>query len=153
MNQLASMRFKVPAMTSKTVQDLQSLQDKLSELPQEDISTHHVLHGGIYSRTVLIRKGVFIIGVLVKVPTVLTISGDCTVNIGDELVRLNGYCVVPASAHRKQAFMANEDTYLTMSFATNAKSIEQAENEFTDEGETLISRHPHSINEIIITGE
>lgn len=153
MSKVVTMSTKVPAMTSQAVQQVQALQASLSHLPKEDISTHHVLHGGIYSRTVLVRKGVFIIGVLVKVPTTLIVNGDCTVNLGDQLVRLTGHCVIPASGYRKQAFMAHEDTYLTMSFQTGATTIEEAENTFTDEGETLVSRHPDSINETIITGE
>ena len=153
MSKVVAMSAKVPAMTRQAVQQVRALQSILSDLPQEDISTHHLLHGGIYSRTVLVRKGVFIIGVLVKVPTTLIVNGDCTVNLGDQLVRLTGHCVIPASGHRKQAFMAHEDTYLTMSFPTGATTIEQAEDEFTDEGATLVSRHADAINEIIITGE
>jgi hypothetical protein len=153
MSKVVSFSTKVPAMTDQAICALQHMQESLTHLPQEAISTHHVLHGGIYTRTVKVAKGVFIIGVIIKVPTTLIVNGDCTVNLGDQLVRLTGHCVIPASAGRKQAFMAHEDTYLTMSFATSATSIEQAEDEFTDDGKTLLSRHQDAINEIIITGE
>lgn len=153
MSKVVAFSAKVPAMSQEAVGKLQAAQADLSHLPQEEVATHHVLHGGMYTRTIKVAKGVFIIGVLVKVPTTLIVNGDCTVNLGDQLVRLTGHCVIPASAHRKQAFMAHEDTYLTMTFATTATSIEQAEDEFTDEAATLLSRHPNSPNEIIVTGE
>lgn len=153
MSKVVAFSAKVPAMSQEAVGKLQAAQADLSHLPQEEVATHHVMHGGMYTRTIKVAKGVFIIGVLVKVPTTLIVNGDCTVNLGDQLVRLTGHCVIPASAHRKQAFMAHEDTYLTMTFATTATSIEQAEDEFTDEAATLLSRHPDSPNEIIVTGE
>lgn len=153
MSSVVAVKARVPAMSDQAVQRVYALQAGLSHLPQEDIETHHVLHGGQYSRTVKIRAGVMIVGVLIKVPTTIVISGDASVYLGDQTIRLTGYNVLPASAHRKQAFVAHEDTYLTMSFATDAMTIEQAEDEFTDEGDTLVSRHPDAINEIIITGE
>lgn len=153
MNHLVSMSAKVPAMSQDAIHSVQLMQDEALKLPQEQLATHHVLHGGMYTRTILIKKGVIIIGALVKVPTTLIVNGDCTVNVGDQIVRLVGYCVIPASANRKQAFVANEDTYLTMIFQTKAQTIEQAEDEFTDDGDLLMSRHTNSINEIIITGE
>ena len=153
MNSVVSHGAKVPAMSSGAIGKLLTLQADLAHLPQEQIATHHVLHGGIYTRTILIKKGVFIIGALVKVPTTLIIDGDCTVNIGEEIIRLKGHCVIPASANRKQAFVANKDTYLSMSFTTNAVTIEQAEDEFTDDGSLLVSRKEGAINQITITGE
>ena len=153
MSNVVAFKDKVPAMSDQAVKRVYELQASLSHLPQVDISTHHVLHGGMYARTVQIRAGVMIVGVLIKVPTTIIVNGDVSVYLGDQTVRLTGYNVLPASPHRKQAFMAHEDTMLTMVFATNATTIEQAEDEFTDEGETLVSRHPDAINEIIITGE
>lgn len=153
MSSVVAYSAKVPAMSQEAVSRLQAAQDDLAQLPQAEVATHHVLHGGMYTRTIKLAKGVFIIGVLVKVPTMLVVNGDCTVNLGDGLVRLTGHCVIPASAHRKQAFMAHEDTYLTVSFATQAATVTEAEDEFTDEAATLLSRLPDSPNEIIITGE
>ncbi len=56
-----------------------------------------------------------------------------------------------ASAGRKQAYIAHKDTFLTMSFKTNAKTVEEAEAEFTDDHERLMSRN--GVNKIVITGE
>lgn len=153
MNNALATPSKLPSMSVSELNSIYAIQNQMSEMPQEDISTHHVIHAGIYTRTIKIRQGMAIVGVLVKIPTTLVVNGDVTFNSGSKPVRLTGHHVIPASAYRKQAFIAHEDTYLSMSFATDAKSIEEAEEQFTDEFETLISRHPLSINEIDITGE
>lgn len=153
MNGIATIGAKVPAMTQQAVENVRAMQSSLAHLPQVSITTGHVLHGGVYARTVTLHPGVLIIGVLVKVPTTLIINGDVSVYLGDETVRLSGYHVIPASAHRKQAFYAHTETTLTMILPTDAETIEAAEDAFTDEGATLVSRHPDAINETIITGE
>jgi hypothetical protein len=68
-------------------------------------------------------------------------------------VHVQGYAVLPASAGRKQAFVAQADTRLTMVFPTSAKTVEQAEREFTDEIYLLGSRHGAAANHVVITGE
>ena len=153
MSNLAPIKIQVPSMSKATVDRVYELQASLSHLPKIDITTHHVLHAGMYSRTVTIQPGSLIVGVLIKVPTTLVINGDVSVYLGDQTLRLTGYNVLPASAHRKQAFFAHTETSITMSFVTDATSIEQAEDQFTDEAGALVSRHEDAINEIIITGE
>ncbi len=128
------------------------LEKRVLEVPQVEFTTHHVLHGGVYYRTICIRKGVVLTGALIKIPTTLVVSGKATVLIGDgEEHLVEGYRVFAASAGRKQAFITHEDTYITMSFKTNAKTVEEAEAEFTDDHERLMSRR--GVNEIVITGE
>src|SRR5262249_11809465 len=101
-----------------------------------------------------IPAGVMITGVLIKVPTVLVIDGDTLAYIGtDEPLRITGRQVLPASAHRKQAFVALADTELTAIFPTRARTIEEAEAEFTEDPDILMSRHDREANTIIITGE
>tara|TARA_R110000796_G_scaffold13731_1_gene44202 strand:- start:1243 stop:1566 length:324 start_codon:yes stop_codon:yes gene_type:complete len=107
----------------------------------------------MYSRTVRIPAGCAITGAVIKISTLLIIRGNATVYNGDAPVTVTGYAVLPASAGRKQAFVAHEDTDITMVFATQASSVEEAEDLFTDEGHTLASRHDPSSNTIIITGE
>ena len=125
--------------------------------PQLPLTTHHVIHAGVYSRTIMMPKAppgskTIMTGALIKIATTLVICGDCSVLIGDaEEVRVIGYRVLAASAGRKQAYIAHEDTYITMIFKTQARTVEEAEAEFTDEHEMLMSRH--GINDILITGE
>jgi hypothetical protein len=61
--------------------------------------------------------------------------------------------VVAAPANRKQVVHAMEDSYVTLSFPTNAKTIEDAERDMTDESHRLQSREKESFNLINITGE
>lgn len=118
-----------------------------------DIATDHVLHGGMYSRTIRIPAGVLLVGVLIRVPTLLIFDGAVTFNAGDEPVTLVGRGVLAASAGRRQAFFAHEDTALTMVFATDARTVAEAEQQFTDEADLLFSRRSGAINRITITGE
>ena len=48
--------------------------------------------------------------------------------------------LIAGAAGRSQVFRAIEDTFITMLFASDADSIERAEEEFTDEFENLLTR-------------
>lgn len=141
----------LPAMAPDAVDKVRELENQLLQAPQVDIETRHVLHGGMYARTIRIPAGVMLTGALIKLPTVLVLSGRATVYIGDGTIELEGHHVIPASAGRKQAFLAHADTDLTMLFPTRATTIEEAEAEFTDEADRLMSRFCG--NDICITGE
>lgn len=144
---------RIPAMSSSAIAKVNALADFSRQFPQEEIETHHVIHGGIYARTISLKAGSMLTGALVKVPTMLVINGDCTVFADNESFRLTGFHAIPASAHRKQAFIAHADTAMTMLFATSATTVADAENEFTDEAHLMMSRNEDAKNFIIITGE
>ncbi len=123
------------------------------EKPQVPIAMEHTLHAGLYARTCRLPKGTAITGALIKIPTLLVVHGDAWVYIGnDVVVRLTGYNTIPASAGRRQAFMALEETEITMMFPSSATTVEEAEREFTDEFEFLAS-HRDDLNTTTITGE
>lgn len=143
----------LPAMGAEAVERVRQLETTLWRAPQSALTTHHVLHGGLYSRTVWLPAGAVITGALIKVATTLTINGDVTVFIGDETIELKGYNVIPARAGRKQAFVAHTDVNMTMTFASNARTVRDAEDEFTDEAHLLLSRQQTERDSIIITGE
>ena len=140
-------------MCREAIERVQHFECVVATRPQAYIDVHHVLHGGIYSRTVLLPAGSVATGAEVKVPTTVAINGDCEVTLGESVVRITGHAVLPASAGRKQAFHAIDDTYLTMSRATLATTIEEAEAECTDEVDKLMSRDPQTRNHIVVTGE
>jgi hypothetical protein len=141
-----------PAMTDTALAAVRALEAELLAMPQVAIRTHHQIHGGIYTRTICIPKGVAMTGVLVKVPTTLVICGDLTVYTGGDDMRLTGYTVLPGAAGRKQAVYAHADTWVSMSFPTTATSLAEAEAEFTDEQHLLASRGSTS-DQVVITGE
>ena len=144
MSNLTVAKQILPAMTQEDVSKVRALETVLRDVEQVPISTVHHFHAGLYARTICVKKGVVLTGALIKVPTLLTVSGDASVFVGGEVSRLVGYQVVPAFAGRKQVFYAHEDTYITMMFATEAKTVAEAEQEFTDEFALLVSRESDS---------
>lgn len=153
MSGLVAAESRIPAMSGEAIDKVRDLEAVLRDLPQVEIPTDHVLHGGMYARTICIPAGVVLTGVFIRVPTLLVFDGNATVNASDDATTLVGYHVLAASAHRRQAFLAHADTRLTMVFATQAKTVAEAEDEFTDEAHLLFSRKPGAINRINITGE
>ena len=100
----------------------------------------------------MVPAGVAITGALMKIPTMLILSGDFVIYIDDVPVELHGYNVFTGCANRKQAGYALTDTNVTMIFPTQAKTVEEAEEEFTEECHLLFSRYPDAINHTMITG-
>ena len=143
----------VPAMGDYALSRVRELQAELERLPQVPVRMHHVLHGGMYARTCYVPRGHVAACCLVRVPTIVALAGSANLYIGtDEPLRLDGYNVLPASAGRKQAFLSITDMALTMYTVTKARTVEEAENELTDEAATLASRRD-GLNTTIITGE
>lgn len=143
---------RISSMDESTIENVHKLQDYLLKYPQTKIPTSHLIHAGMYARTVMVPAGVMLVGSLMKVATILILSGSFVIYVDDEPIRLDGYNVFYGQANRKQAGVAISDTYVTMIFTTNAHSVFDAENEFTDEASLLASRHEDSINHICVTG-
>jgi hypothetical protein len=152
MNTLPDVK-RFTAMSTETVEVIRAFEAECLKQPQVPIRTDHVFHAGVYARTITIPAGVALTGALIKRSTLLIVAGNCRVFTGEAWVELSGTHVIPASAGRKQVFIALSDTHLTMLFATAAKTIEDAENEFTDEAAWLFSRGDDALNTLIITGE
>lgn len=152
MGEIAQQGTHIPAMTDEAIDKVRALELEARAQPQIDLATQHQFHAGTYARTIMIPAGAMITGAHIRIATTLIVSGDAIAYIGAETLRISGHKVIPASANRKQAFVALSDTYLTMIFATKATTIEQAEEEFTDESHLLISRSS-GLNTITITGE
>lgn len=153
MSELALVEGRIAPMTVEAMDRVRRLEAELRELPQCPIATHHVLHGGMYARTIMIPGGVALAGVHIQRPTTLVFNGDATVFTGQGSDRLVGYHVLAASAGRRQAFHAHGDTWLTMVMATDAATVAAAEEQFTDEVHLLFSRGSDAVNNYIVTGE
>jgi hypothetical protein len=152
MNDIITATPSLPTMNGRDIEKVQGLESHLLGIEQVAIQTHHHFHAGLYSRTIRIPAGVMITGALIKIPTLLIVSGHVSVFIGGKSIELVGYHVVPGQAGRKQVFLAHADTDLTMTFATLAKTVEEAESEFTDQPTALMSRQ-QSNDLITTTGE
>lgn len=144
---------RIAAMSDDAIDKVRKLEERIRQVHQLTITTDHVIHGGMYSRSLFMPMGAVMTGALIKVPTILIISGHVTIWLDNECTEIAGYQVFAASAHRKQAFAFHQDTHMTMIFATQSTTVQDAENEFTDEADRLMSRNDSSINNINITGE
>ncbi|MBN9086239.1 MAG: hypothetical protein J0J01_04985 [Reyranella sp.] len=145
---------RIDAMSPAAIDQVRRLESLARGLPQVAIETGHALHAGLYARTVRVPAGVVITGVLVKIATLLVVDGDVLVHVDDgPPLRLQGHHVLPAQAGRKQAFFAQADTHITMIFASGATGVAEAEQEFTDEADLLVSRRDAGSNRIVNTGE
>jgi hypothetical protein len=140
-------------MSDGILANLTVIQNKLLALPQIEVQTDHIIHGGMYTRTIRLAPEVVLAGALVKVPTMLIVSGKTAVFTGESWIELDGYHVIPARAGRKQIFITREDTNITMIFRTDAKTVEEAESEFTEEAESLMSRKSNHDTVTIIGAE
>lgn len=124
-------------LTAEARAEIDALTEQWRALPQVEIPVHHVLHGGMYARTVTVPAGVAIIGVHVVVPTILVMDGKGTLVAGGEAREIDGHVVLAGSAYRKSIYIAREETVVTMMAATEAASIAEAQAQFTDEAHVL----------------
>jgi len=154
MAELVALEPRIPAMSADALATVERVEAERALLKQVPLRTNHLIHGGMYARTVLIPAGVMITGVAIKIATILIVQGKALAYIGTpEPLPIDGYLVMPASKGRKQAFMAVKDTFLTMMFPTQAETVEEAERQFTDEVDKLSSRRDADCNDVLITGE
>lgn len=102
----------------------------------------HHLHGGMYARTARVAPNMAFTSVMIKIPTLVIVHGECCVFVDGKWHIMSGYNVLAASAHRIQAYatFGENETEITMLFPSAAKTVEEAEAEFTDESEDLLSR-------------
>lgn len=121
--------------------------------PQVEIVTEHLIHGGMYARTIRRGPGVIAEGSLILRATILIVSGPCTLVTGDRRIDLHGYNVLPGFAGRKQISLTHGDVEMTMLFPTLAKTVEDAENEIFAEVDQLISRRTGERDQVTITGQ
>lgn len=117
-----------------------------------DVLTDHVIHAGMYARTVAVPAGMVFTSVLMKRATLVIVSGSAAVRAGDKWIELAGYNVVTASAGRRSVFVSRSAVIITMLFPTKAQTVHDAEAEFTDDCDRLLSRRQDT-NTVLITGE
>lgn len=139
MNAVSERRVLGP-VTGSALEKTLAIRAKAAELPQVEFPIEHHIHAGCYSRTVYIPKGMAAFGTMIRIPTQLIVSGHCLMNAGNETTEVKGYKVFDGAPGRIQTIVTLEDTYMTMVFASQAKTPEEAEDEFTDEAEMLQTR-------------
>lgn len=153
MHDLVIAEKHIETMTTAEIDSVCRLESIGIWFPQVKISTQHIIHAGMYVRTVVVPAGVVLTGSLMKIATILIIQGDFVLFIGGKAKELHGYNIFTGGPNRKQAGVAITDTHITMIFPTSARTVEEAEGQFTDEPDILFSRYPDAENHVIITGE
>lgn len=143
----------VPSMSDATIGKVREIERITAQMPQTPIATAHLFHAGLYARTVMVPPDTVMTGALIRRATVLIVEGETLMVTEEGTVALHGYNVLPMSARRKAALVAITETHLTMLFATNARTTAEAEDEFTNEPELLVSRRPDAENIVTVTGE
>lgn len=133
--------ISINAMTQSAMDNVKRLENYALTKPQTKLPLNHFIHAGMYVRTITVLAGVMITGALIRIPTVVILSGDAFTYTGKKFVRLSGYHVIPAPSPRKQIFIAMKDTDITMLFPTAAKDVNEAEKEFTEEWELLATHN------------
>lgn len=137
------------APSDSTLEAIKAAEEIVGASPQTEITTQHTLHAGMYARTMKLPAGHVLVGALIQVETIVVFDGDADVLAGDASVRLTGNHVIAASAMRKQIYKAHSDCYITAIFATDAKTVEEAEEQATQEFKRLASRRAGNQNIII----
>ena len=118
-----------------------ALESVLLEQPQVDLGTEHLVHGGVYARTIFIPKDTILTGAVTAKANICTIYGDITVTTDAGPVRLTGYHVIPALPGFKRVGVAHEDTWWTTVMATELTDVEAIEEEMTPEADRLQTRN------------
>lgn len=142
----------LPATTPEMLARIDALAEELTGNEPVDVPTQHVIHAGMYARTIVMPKEMVLVGALLKRATLVIVTGSARVLAGEQWIELEGYNVVPASSGRKQVFVSYSPVIITMLFPTQAKTVAEAEAEFTDEAAALLSRRQDA-NTVVITGE
>lgn len=152
MNALATPLAMLPATRPEMLEKIVAYEATRIGLEPVEVPTDHLIHAGMYARTILMPQGMVLTGALMKRATVVIVTGSAAVLAGDAWLELEGYNVLPASAGRKQVFVSRTPVIVTMLFPTQAKTVAEAEAEFTDQAGELLSRRQNA-NRVVITGE
>ena len=127
-------------MSQEMIDKVRAVESISRQREQINIPVNHFLHGGMYVRSVRIPAGVMITGVLIRVETSIVMSGHAMFYTGEKWLEHEGYGVYAAAVNRKQIFVALTDLHLTMFFPTDAETVKDAEEQFTDEAHLLQNR-------------
>jgi hypothetical protein len=144
----------IPPPSPATLDALTRLQNSLLAMPASDfqqtpLTTEHLLHGGMYARTVRRDFDSVTIGSLINRATILIIHGPCSILIGDKRVDLDGYNVLAGLPNRKSMSVTRGLVEMTMICPTSATTVEEAENEIFAEADQLVSRRDEALARMV----
>lgn len=121
-------------------EQVRALEAQILELPQVDLQTEQLIHGGVSVRTVFIPAGAVVTGALTNLDNICIVCGDITATTDEGPIRLTGFNVIPAGKGFKRAVVAHEDTFWTTVHRTDKATQQEVEDEMTDEAAMLQTR-------------
>lgn len=136
-----STNASIPSMSEFILKEVKRIEEIYAQLPQEVFEITQSIHAGMYARTLKMPPDRLIVGAHIKIPTFLIVAGDALVGDGITGKRYTGHHVLTCEAHRKQIIVSKTQTFITMLFPTAAKTVKDAEQEFTDEWPLLQTRN------------
>lgn len=126
--------------TVPSAQSVKRLEELILQLPQVDLKTESVVHGGMCARTIFIPAGTVLTGALTSLDNICIVCGDITVTTDEGPRRLSGYNVLGATKGYKRVGITHSDTWWTMMFKTDSLDPDEIEREMTDEYDALQTR-------------
>lgn len=131
MNDVSEYRFS--PVSEECHARLEAYADALRPVAVTDggIRLNEKLHAGCYVRTVKIPADMVVVSDRIKCDTLLIVNGDCVFTDSNKAVRITGYRVLLGARGRQSLIRTLSDTYLTMIFATDAKTFEEAQAYFS----------------------
>ena len=123
-----------------TPEAVRQMEAMLLQMPQIDLQTSQVVHGGMAARTIFIPAGTVLTGALTKLDNLCVVFGDITVTTDAGPQRLTGFNVLSATAGAKRAGVAHSDTWWTTIHRTDLTDIAAIEDEMTGESAMLQTR-------------
>jgi Fe-S-cluster-containing hydrogenase component 2 len=112
-------------------------EDVAISMPQVHIETTHLLHGGMYARTIRIPANTMLTGTMTSCDNICIVDGDITVTTDYGPKRLTGFNVLPATSGARRAGVTHSETHWTTIIPTCAGTVEQAEADLTAEPQRL----------------
>jgi hypothetical protein len=115
-------------------QKVDALQQELSKLPQYQPETKHYFHAGMYCREVFRHAGVVIVGAVHrKEHFYMIVYGTVSITDGEgQIQEVTGPHIFMSKPGTKRAVYAHTDALCMTFHVTDAKTVEQAEQELVE---------------------
>ena len=146
MNDLTTGSAGLSPCTPEERARVEAFTEELQKLPQIMLPIEHTLHAGVYARTTYVPAGVMGAGAELAVDTILICDGHARISSGSEVIEVKGHTVLTGLAGRKSICYTLSDCIFTTIMATTAKTVDEAEREYTREFEKLQTRSKNYVS-------
>jgi hypothetical protein len=129
--------FKLSAATP--AEEIDNIYLMMDMCEQEVVPVTHTFHGGMYAKTIYLKAGTALTGVVHETEHINIISqGDVTVINEEGESRITGFNILKCKAGSKRAGVVHEDTIWTTIFKTDETDPEKIESDLVSQGKLLL---------------